>query len=87
MKAIETNEYKACDIVKCLTVLHNVTIDKEGMDQQLLSAVSNKVNNIEDNKMPGLKTGRRNNRSATEAINIRNCLKDYFISPDGSVPW
>ncbi len=87
LKAIETNENKACDIVKCLTVLHNVVIDKEGMDHHLLETVKKKVEDNEVKKLRGLRTGRKYNHRATEPLCIRECLMKYFNSAEGSVPW
>ena len=87
LKSIETSDELADIIVKCTTVLHNIVIDKEGTDRVLLDQILHKLDASEIQHLRGISTGRRYNRSATNAITIRNCWKTYFNSPAGSVEW
>jgi hypothetical protein len=84
VKAIETSENKAGNIVKCATVLHNCVIDLEGIDHNLLDKVNRKVSTLE---MIDFRSGRRYNHSPARAAAIRKHLTHYFNSSHGSVPW
>ena len=84
LKSIDSHVDTACIIVKCLTVLHNTVIDMEGMDHRLVDAVRDNVKKCE---LVRVSCGRKYNRSATEAMHIRNALKNYFNSSHGAVPW
>ena len=55
-KQIETKPETAEIIVKCLTVLHNVVINKEGIDEKLMTAVKEKT---EARETASLHTGRK----------------------------
>lgn len=87
LKSIETSDQLADTIIKCTTILHNIVIDKEGTDRILLDKVLRKLDAAEIRHLRELCAGRRYNRSATNAIAIRNCWKKYFNSPSGSVDW
>lgn len=72
LKAIEVNPNRADVIVKCICLLHNIIIDKEGIHDL-------------PTELPQLQNENRNrfmtageNRSATRAHNIRDTLKNYF---------
>ncbi|XP_065212933.1 uncharacterized protein LOC135840368 [Planococcus citri] len=86
LKAIETKKENSTEnIVKAACVLHNVVIDREGIDEKLLSAVVRKIQ-ANESKNNSLKSGRRYNHSSNSAVLIRNCWMKYFSSPAGSVP-
>lgn len=87
LKSIETtDEHAAENIVKCATVLHNVVIDEEGIDQTLMTSVREKVMNRESRER-SLQTGRRYNRSSHSAVLTRNLWMKYFNSDAGAVAW
>jgi hypothetical protein len=85
LKAIETNVDTACLIVKCITILHNVIIDMDGIDESLLRAVEKDLD--AKSRANYLTAGRKFNRGGNKAYNVRSALKDYFNSPYGSVNW
>ena len=61
-------------------MLHNVVIDKEGVDHNLIAELPEPDINV-----PPI--NRESARSRRIALNIRNSFKDYFISEQGAVPW
>lgn len=69
-KCIETNIETAEAIIKCISILHNTIIDREGF-QRHLSEVS--VENCEANR-----TGQMTGRPLNEAKNIREIFVTYF---------
>jgi hypothetical protein len=79
LKAIDTNETAAECIVKCICVLHNVVINKEGIDDVLRSAVKQSVDKREL-QTTSVKTGRKYNCSTSNALTVRNYWKMYFDS-------
>jgi hypothetical protein len=85
LKEIETSITNACETVKCVTVLHNIVIDKEGIDPRLMCQVQEKVDLR--GSCGKLKTGRKFNRSAADAMNLRDSLCEYFQSDEGFVLW
>lgn len=78
-KEIECHSEKADIIVKCVCLLHNIIIDKEGSN----------ANNLHLNSevIPFQSKNKANNRSTVAAYIVRDNLKDYFNSPIGSVPF
>ena len=70
LKAIEVNPDRADNIIKCVCLLHNIIIDKEGA----LSIDTPPRQN--ENRNSFMTAGE--NRSATRAHNIRDALKNYF---------
>lgn len=68
-KPIETLPETADIIVKTICILHNVTIDMEGLDSTMGDIVS------ENEK---LRSSRSNNRATNEANYVRNCFKTFL---------
>ena len=66
-KCIECNVDVAEKIVKCICVLHNTIIDKEGIDRNFTPVNTNTTN------FPN-----RANHPTNEAMDIRNIYVDYF---------
>lgn len=64
-------------IVKCVCLLHNLIIDKEGLD--ILEMDFEPVDNV-----PVSRSYNHYGRSASEA---RETLKNYFVSPAGEIPF
>ena len=87
LKTIETDERTAVDIVKCATVLHNVIIDREGIEPLVLQAVQEKVQHNDRVLTYDYSCGRKFNRGTDAGIKIRNVLTEYFSGIHGSVPW
>lgn len=85
-KPIETTVDNAIKIVQCICLLHNLIIDKEGQPcaQTLISAASSYEN---DRNEKNVRTNviRPFNRSSNLATFVRDTLKNYFISPIGSI--
>lgn len=83
-KAIETKVEKAEKIIKCMCLLHNIIIDKENitLNQRVVEDALQEY----QHQRPGLRSGRRFNRSSTAAQDVRNFYKDYF-NGSGSVSW
>lgn len=84
LKEIDTGVESACTAVKAMTILHNLIIDKEGVNSNLLQLVKEKLH--ENRKNPVI-TGGRYNRSTIAAGRLREALTEYFSSDDGSVLW
>jgi len=63
-------------IIKSICLIHNIIIDKEGVDEALISQMNQNLTS------PDLvhinNTSRRNNRSKQEAYIIRDKFKEYF---------
>ncbi|KAJ8897517.1 hypothetical protein PR048_002864 [Dryococelus australis] len=75
LKTIEVHPDRADDIVKCVCLLHNVIIDKDGVKdspQQIMT-----TRNVGANRRFAT-VGE--NRGATKAHAIRDTLKAYFVS-------
>ena len=87
LNTIETSDKTADGIVKCCTVLHNIVIDREGADKVLLDKILRQLDASDIRNLRTLASGRRYNRSATNAVTVRNCWKTYFNGPAGSVEW
>ena len=69
--AIQTSVNVADDIVKCICLLHNIIIDKEGMEHHLIEKQTTQPRNASFNQTV---TGRPNQT----AENIRNLFKMYL---------
>ena len=74
-KSIETNVNHAIVIVKATCILHNVIIDKDGIDHDLTNETAQNDGVLPDNL--------RNRNSRQIAINIRDRFKEYFTSNEG----
>ena len=85
IKAIETTVEKAERIVKCVCLLHNICIDREG----ILPASAFQQDFNEYHRQGSFTTNgnRMFNRSTRGAQEVREAFKCYFNSPQGSVPW
>ena len=86
LKNIEAKPKTDNTIVKCETVLHNIVIDRDGIPQDLLQRVEEKVDSIWAFNA-SLNSGHRYNCSASSALTVRNCWKEYFNSAAGAVLW
>jgi hypothetical protein len=82
LKSIETAVPQAESIVKCVCILHNIVIDKEGIDHHSMTASHEYYK-----KLVGIGKSRRNNSSPEEALHLRDIWADYFQTRTGSVPW
>lgn len=81
-KPIETNPEKGDLIVKCLSLLHNIIIDREGVFQSnVLQAEL-----IQEHNKTGGDKSRVNNRSTNMACDVRDTFKVYFNSELGAIP-
>lgn len=58
-------------VVKCACILHNIIIDKEGVDESVLT-------NLQEKLLANTHPVRNHNRSTREAYIIRDKFKDYF---------
>jgi len=75
-KPIETSNM-ADRIVKCICVLHNTVIDREGMDEAL--QLQNQEDSFSTNfDEPECQVTRSNNRSKLRARRIRDAFTVYF---------
>ena len=81
---IETSVNSTCKIVKCLVVLHDIVIEKNHMDASLFKQIEDK---LDENEKREVRTGRKYNRSSVAAEKLRDGLREYFQSDEGSVPW
>lgn len=81
-KCIETNVGKAERIVKCICLLYNIIIDREG--GELSSATSQQ--SLNESPLQGNRSSRTNNRASQEAQIVRDTFKSYFNGV-GAVPW
>lgn len=90
LKPIETEKKVAITLVKAATVLHNLVIDREGVerDSELRQAVKMRIESKGSEVLADdVSVGRRYNRSSCEAVTIRKYLTEYVNGPVGSVPW
>jgi hypothetical protein len=84
-KAIEPNFNTAERTVRCICLLHNITIDLEGTtyDHSVLQETS---------QIRGFRQARTNvsvrsfSRSSKGAIDVRNAFKAYFNGPTAAIP-
>jgi len=72
LKAIEINPDRADGIIKCICLLHNIIIDKEGI-HDLSTEIRRPLN---ENRNRFMTAGE--NRSASRARYVRETLKNYF---------
>lgn len=73
LKAIEVNPERADVIIKCVCVLQNIIIDKEGI-HDLPETPRQRNDSTRDNRFMNV----GENRSSRRAHNIRNTFKEYF---------
>ncbi|CAH2003171.1 unnamed protein product [Acanthoscelides obtectus] len=74
-KDIETLPDKACILIKCACILHNLVRDKDGDSDLHYRHISEQY---QENNQPAF-NGRRNNRGSSRAIEIREQLADYLF--------
>lgn len=72
LKAIEVNPDRADVIIKCICLLHNIIIDKEGI-HDLSTEIRRPLN---ENRNRFMTAGE--NRNASRARYVRETLKNYF---------
>jgi hypothetical protein len=70
-------------IVKCLCVLHNTIIDREGTDEASLLELENVQ---DDHDEPKGQFTRANNRCTLRAKRVRDAFTVYFKSDAGRFP-
>lgn len=87
LRDIETSDRVATVIVKCLTVLHNIIIDRDGIDRVLLEKVAEKIERNDDERKQRLSLGRKYNRCSCDASKLRDAFTEYFVTEAGSVAW
>lgn len=71
-KAIETNVEVAKTITKSVCLLHNIIIDKEGLDKSALLNVQQNTERSQNQTYGGT-------RPSFTALNIRNLFRQYFL--------
>ena len=85
-KLIETSD-TVDRVVKCICVLHNTVIDREGVDEASLLELQNQENSFSTNlDEPERQVTRSNNRSNLRARRIRDAFTVYFNSDVGRLP-
>lgn len=67
----------AVHIVKCIFLLHNIVVDKEGVDDRLLEV----VNNVRQNSLQDHNFNNVNSRSNYAAIEVRYKFMDFLTTP------
>ena len=72
MKAIEVTPERAENIVKCICLVHNIILDKEGMSE--ISGNSTESGTCHNRLVRGA------NRSSTRATDVRENFKAYFAN-------
>ena len=74
-------------IVKCICVLHNTVIDREGVDEASLLELQNKDDSFSTSlNEPERQVTRSNNRSNLRARRVRDALTVYFNSDMDRLP-
>ena len=74
-------------IVKCICVLHNTFIDREGLDERPLLELQNQEDSFSTNlDKPERQVTRSNNRSYLRARKVRDAFTVYFNSDLGQLP-
>ena len=80
-KPIETSPYMAGRTVKCICVLHNTVIDREGLDEASLLELQSQEDSFSTNlNEPERQLTRSNNRSNLRDRRIRETFTVYFNS-------
>lgn len=80
-KDMEIYPDKVDIVVKCVCILHNIIIDREGLRD---STVPLQTCDTSEHK---LNKSRVNNRANRQAYDIRDTFKTYFSSAVGSIPF
>ena len=86
-KPIETSPDMADRIVKCICVLHNTVIDREGVDEASLLELQNQEDSFSTSlDEPERQVTRSNNRSNLRARRVRDAFTAYFNTDVGRLP-
>jgi len=86
-KPIETSPDMADKIVKCICVLHNTAIGREGVDEASLLELHNQEGSFSTNiDAPERQVTRSNNTSNLRARRIRDAFTVYFNTDVGRLP-
>ncbi|CAH1991371.1 unnamed protein product, partial [Acanthoscelides obtectus] len=76
-KPIETTPDLADKIVKCMCVLHNIVIDKDGMDELMLHEIDQQSSNFGETEQLSPTV---NTRSTRRALTTRLAFAQYFLN-------
>jgi len=85
-KPIETSPDMVDRIVKCICVLHNTVIDREGADEASPLELQNQDSFSTSLDEPERQVTRSNNRSHLRARRVRDAFTVYFNSDVGRLP-
>jgi len=85
-KPIEAFPDMADRIVKCICVLHNTVIDREGVQEASLLELQNQDSFNTNPDEPERQVTRSNNRSNLRARRIRDAFTVYFNGDVGRLP-
>jgi len=85
-KPIETSPDIAERAVKCICILHNTVIDREGLDKASLLELQNQDSFSTNLDEPELHVTRPNNRSKLRARRIRVAFTVYFNNDVSRLP-
>ena len=86
-KPIETSPHMVDRIVKCICVLHNTVIGREGVDEASLLELQNQEDSFStSHDEPECQVTRSNNRSDLRARKVRDAFTVYFNSDMGRLP-
>ena len=84
---IETSPNTADRIVKCVCVLHNIVIDREGVDEASLLELQNQEDSFSTSlDEPEHQVSQSNNRSNLRARRARDAFCVYFNSDVDRLP-
>lgn len=82
-KSMETNVEVAESLVKSICVVHNFIEHENNFNYSPNDDVHNATQSNSNSSL----TATRSARPTTEAMAIRDALKEYFISPAGALEW
>jgi len=85
-KPIETSPDTVDRIVKCICVLHNTLINREGVNEPSLLELQNQGSFSTNIDEPECQVTRSNNRSNLRTRRIRDAFTVYFNSDVGRLP-
>lgn len=77
-RAIDTSTTLTVKIIKACIVLHNFVRERDGFRFDESYEATSAMDNLRNEQNP---------RGGVQANNIRSVLADYFVSPEGCVPW
>lgn len=85
-RPIELNPKKTKYVTMAACALHNFIISRTESTHQRYIENTNDSESLPEHNLIDLERG-LNNNSGNVAQQIREAFKDYFISPEGEVPW